>query len=257
MSKTMNWIFACVMLGLIVADQWVDISGWTYGSLCAAFIGVLVYGSSVMSACYYLPVRWRGTLSSNAVALTFDDGPVAGRTDKILEILDQHNTPAAFFCIGKRVEAHPQLVHRMYDAGHLVGNHSYYHRATFDLQLPAAIGAELHHTDLAIERAIGAKPAYFRPPYGVTNPMVASAVRKGKYITIGWSIRSFDTVIDDRDRLIRRIIRSLKGGDIILLHDHGVCTADILSDLIKQISAHGLKIVRVDQLLNEQAYVQA
>ena len=256
MSKTVNWIFACAMLGLIVIDQWLSISGWMYAGLCAAFIGVLVYGSSVMSACFYLPVKWRGTTSSNAVALTFDDGPVAGRTDKILEILHQHKAPAAFFCIGKRVEAHPQLVHRMYDAGHLVGNHSYFHGPTFDLQSSSAIGAELHSADVAIERAIGVKPVYFRPPYGVTNPMVASAVRKGKYATIGWSVRSFDTVINDRSRLLRRITRSLKGGDIILLHDHGVCTADILSDLIKQISALGLKIVRVDELLNEKAYAQ-
>lgn len=254
MSKTVTWIFAFALIGTIVTDQWMFVSGWIYAGLIAAYIGIQVYGSSVLSVGYYLPVRWRGVESSKAVALTFDDGPVAGRTDKILEILHEHNAPAAFFCIGKRVEAHPQLVHRMYDAGHLIANHSYFHRATFDLQTSNAIRAELQNTDLAIERAIGQKPLYFRPPYGVTNPMVASAVRKGKYTTVGWSIRSFDTVIGDRDRLLRRITRSLKGGDIILLHDHGPCTSEILPDLIKQISALGLKIVRVDKLLNEKVY---
>jgi peptidoglycan-N-acetylglucosamine deacetylase len=256
MSKTVNWISVAIMIGLLLVNQWLDVSVWIYIAFFTAYIGVQVYGSSVLSVGYFLPVLWRGTESSGAVALTFDDGPVAGRTEKILDILNQYQAPAAFFCIGKRVEAHPQLVHRMHNAGHLIANHSFFHRATFDLQTAAAIGAELQSTDQAIERAIGAKPIYFRPPFGVTNPMVASAVRKGDYKTIGWSIRSLDTVINDRTRLLRRITGSLKGGDIILLHDHGPCTVDILSDLIKQISALGLKIVRVDQLLNEKAYAQ-
>jgi peptidoglycan/xylan/chitin deacetylase (PgdA/CDA1 family) len=254
MSKKVNWIFVAIMIGLLFIHKWMDVPVWIYAAIVVGYVGAQVYGSSVLSFGFYLPVLWRGNETSDAVALTFDDGPVAGRTEKILDILRQHETPAAFFCIGKRVEAHQQLVHRMHDAGHLVANHSFYHRTTFDLQSAAAIGTELQTTDQAIERAIGVKPIYFRPPFGVTNPMVASAVRKGKYKTIGWSIRSLDTVISDPERLLRRITRSLKGGDIILLHDHGPCTVDILSDLIKQISALGLKIVRVDELLNEKAY---
>ncbi|MEJ1237662.1 polysaccharide deacetylase family protein [Chryseolinea sp. T2] len=256
MFKIVNWIFLIMLLALIGADQWIHISGWFYALLCATYIGIQVYGSSVLSAEYYLPVAWRGNSSSGAVALTFDDGPVAGRTDKILEILHQHNAPAAFFCIGKRVHAHPQLVHRMHGEGHLVANHSYFHGATFDLQSSAAISKELSDAGKAIEQAIGLNPSYFRPPYGVTNPMVASAVRKGKYKTIGWSVRSFDTVIKDRNRLLARITGSLKSGDIILLHDHGHCTLEILPDLLASVSALGLKIVRVDKLLNDELYVQ-
>lgn len=254
MAKTVNWIFACALPGLIIADLVWSVPGWTYAVLCLVFAAIQVYGSAVLSSAYYIKVLWRGEESSRAVALTFDDGPVAGRTDKILEILERDHTPAAFFCIGKRVDAHPQLVQRMYDAGHLIANHSYLHGATFDLQSSSAIGRELESTAVAIEKAIGLRPSFFRPPYGVTNPMVAAAVRKGKYKTIGWSIRSFDTVIKDRARLLLRITRSLKGGDIILLHDHGPCTADVLPDLIRHISSLGLKIVRVDQLLNENAY---
>lgn len=257
MFKIVNWLFIFAILALVVADRWVPVSGWIYVALCATFIGIQVYGSSVLSLQYYLPVRSRGTESSGAVALTFDDGPVAGRTDKILDILQQHKAPAAFFCIGKRVQAHPQLVQRMYEDGHLVANHSYFHRATFDLQSATAIAKELFDTDIVIKQATGFRPVYFRPPYGVTNPMVASAVRKGKYVTVGWSIRSFDTVINDRNRLLARVTRSLKGGDIILLHDHGRSTMDILPDLINKISALGLKIVRVDELLNEKAYAEA
>jgi peptidoglycan/xylan/chitin deacetylase (PgdA/CDA1 family) len=257
MAKTVNWIFACVLLALIAADQRMEISGWFYAGWVGIYVVILVYGSTILSAAFFLPVFWHGPDSIAAVAITFDDGPVAGRTDEILDILQQHEAPAAFFCIGKHVDKHPQIVRRMHEAGHLVANHSYFHGAMFDLQSAATIGKELQTTDEAIARLVGARPRFFRPPYGVTNPMVASAVRKGKYATIGWSIRSFDTVIDDRTRLLRTLTRSLKGGDIILLHDHGKCTVDILSELISHISALGLKIVRVDQLLKEQAYVQA
>lgn len=254
MAKTVNWIFFIAMLAFIIASRWIPVSAWVFVALCVSYIGIQVYGSSVLSAQFYLPVLWRGSQSSGAVAITFDDGPVAGRTEKILEILQQHRAPAAFFCIGKRVNAHPQLVQRIHDEGHLVANHSYFHGATFDLQSVSAIAKELSDTDMAIEQATGSRPVYFRPPYGVTNPMVASAVRRGNYTTVGWSIRSFDTVIRDRSRLLARITRSLKGGDIILLHDHGPCTMEILPDLLSRIKSVGLKIVRVDQLLKEKGH---
>lgn len=256
MRKTVNWIFVCLLAVLILADQWTHVTVWIYAGVCVAYLGILVYGSAVLSAGYYLPVHRRGDESSRAVAITFDDGPVAGRTDRILEVLNQHGVPAAFFCIGKRVEAHPQLVRRMHEAGHLIANHSYFHGATFDLQSSRSISAELIAADQVIERIIGSRPLFFRPPYGVTNPMVARAVRKGKYKTIGWSIRSFDTVISRREQLLNRITRSLKGGDVILMHDHGKCTFDILPDLLTHISSRGLKIVRIDQLLNEKGYAE-
>jgi peptidoglycan/xylan/chitin deacetylase (PgdA/CDA1 family) len=179
---------------------------------------------------------------------------VPGHTERILNILEVHGVSAAFFCIGKRVEASQQLVRRMHEAGHLIGNHSYWHQPTFDLQPASRIFGELEATDKVIEHTIGLRPLYFRPPYGVTNPMVATAVRRGGYETIGWSIRSFDTVIDDRTRLYNRLTRSLKAGDIILLHDQGPCTADVLPDLLRHIVSLGLKIVRLDQLLNKKAY---
>ena len=136
----------------------------------------------------------------------------------------------------------------------MIGNHSYWHKATFDLQTAGKIGKELSDTDESIQQAIGVKPNLFRPPYGVTNPMVARAVKKAGYTTIGWSVRSFDTVIKDGVVLKKRITRSLKGGDVILLHDYSNTTLEILPALLDHISSVGLKIVRVDELLNQKAY---
>lgn len=253
--RTINIISIAVLMILLLADRAYDISPIWYWLLVVLYSAVVAYGTSVLSAEFFLPVKYKGANNSNSVALTFDDGPIAGKTEEILRILKSHDVKAAFFCIGNRVESNPELTKRIFESGHLIGNHSYWHRATFDLQSGATIGKELDDTDHAIFETIGAKPAFFRPPYGVTNPMVASAVKRGGYKTIGWSIRSFDTVIKDSKVLMERITKSLKGGDVILLHDYSNTTLEILPELLDHIKKVGLKIVRVDQLLNEKAYV--
>jgi peptidoglycan/xylan/chitin deacetylase (PgdA/CDA1 family) len=135
-----------------------------------------------------------------------------------------------------------------------VGNHSYWHRKTFDLQTAKTIERELVDTNEVIRRAIGVKPNFFRPPYGVTNPMVARAVRKVGYITAGWTIRSFDIFIKDSAVLLNRVTRSLKAGDVILFHDNGHATLEILPALLDHLAKVGLKIVRLDELLGEEGY---
>jgi peptidoglycan/xylan/chitin deacetylase (PgdA/CDA1 family) len=253
--KTINIFFILLLIGVSVYDLRFEVSGWAYILIVLAYIAFQVYGSAVLSAQYFLPVKFEGSKASGAVALTFDDGPVPGKTDAILDILKSRGVSAAFFCIGNRVTANPLLMERIHQGGHLIGNHSYWHKATFDLQSAAKIAKELLDTDSAISETIGVRPNLFRPPYGVTNPMVAKAVKSSGYLTVGWSIRSFDTVIDDGDVLYERITKSLKGGDVILLHDHGSATIKILPALLDHIAKIGLKIVRVDELLNIKAYV--
>ncbi|MFZ6009875.1 MAG: polysaccharide deacetylase family protein, partial [Bacteroidota bacterium] len=106
-----------------------------------------------------------------------------------------------------------------------------------------------------IQKNIGFKPRYFRPPYGVTNPMVASAVKSLGYTTIGWSLRSFDTMYENSAALLKRVMSLVKGGDVILFHDYCDSTIEILPTVLMNIKKLGLKIVRVDDLLNEKPYV--
>lgn len=252
--KTLNILFALGLLCLVIYDQVGDVPWWSYAAFIGLYVGWQAYGSAVLSAQFFIPVRYKGDENSNRIAITFDDGPMPGRTDAILEILKSYNAPAAFFCIGNRVADNPEIMQRIHAAGHLIGNHSYWHKATFDLQTAGRIAKELADTDAAIVQATGMKPNFFRPPYGVTNPMVARAVKRGGYKTVGWSVRSFDTVIKDSTVLFNRITRSLKGGDVILLHDYSDTTMAVLPGLLDHIKKLGLKIVRVDELLNEQAY---
>ncbi|NJM26056.1 MAG: polysaccharide deacetylase family protein, partial [Bacteroidia bacterium] len=106
---------------------------WLIG-LTVIYLSILFYGVVTPSAAFFIPVKWRGDRSGDAIAITFDDGPQAGHTDKVMDVLARHNVQAAFFCIGNNVLRHPDLARQLHDAGHLVSNHSFTHSSTFDLQ---------------------------------------------------------------------------------------------------------------------------
>jgi len=245
-----NVAFALLTLGALVCF----FSPWTYVVLFLSYSAVCAYGASVMSAQFFMPARCSGSKGDQDIAVTFDDGPVPGKTDRLLDILRKHDVPAAFFCIGHRVKAAPQLVQRAHAEGHLVGNHSYWHGTWFDLLPAGRVQRELEDTDEWISASIGHTPRFFRPPYGVTNPMIARVAKRKQYIAVGWSVRSFDTVTDNRARLLERVTRSLKGGDVVLFHDHCESTLEILPAFFEHARKNGFKIVRVDKLLREKAY---
>lgn len=249
-----NIVFVVLIIGSIALNNVFPIPVLWYVFLVVAYAAITTYGTLYISAQFFMPARTRSATSSNEIAITFDDGPIPGKTARLLEILKTHNIHAAFFCIGNRVNEHRDLVRRIHNEGHLVGNHSYWHKPTFDLLPASKVEKELIDTNAAIQSSIGVTPKFFRPPYGVTNPMLATAVKRGGFTVVGWSVRSFDTMTEDRAKLFNRVTKSLKGGDVILFHDFCDSTLDILPDLIKHISDVGLKIVRVDRLLNEKAY---
>jgi peptidoglycan/xylan/chitin deacetylase (PgdA/CDA1 family) len=253
--RNTNIAIVIILAVLITLDWRYDISGWYYVLLIALVIGLHTYGSIVVSAQFFVPIKCKSEVKRNEIAITFDDGPLPHLTHDVLSILKKYNTPAAFFCIGKRIERHPDILREVHAQGHLIGNHTFYHGKLFDLKSAGGMIEELRQTDQVIERTIGMKPRFFRPPYGVTNPNLASAIRKGNYVTMGWSVRSFDTVTPDTEKLFNRVTKQLKGGDVILFHDYCESTIAILPRLLDHISKVGLKVVRLDSLLNEKAYV--
>jgi peptidoglycan-N-acetylglucosamine deacetylase len=253
-SRNVNIAFLLAIIVLMLCDNYSEIPLLPYILLLILYFFLQAYGSIVLRAQFFVPVLSSGDRRSKDVAITFDDGPIVGKTEKILDILKSFQAPAAFFCIGNRVNEHQAIVSRIHQDGHLIGNHSYWHGKMFDIQTPQAISKELDNTDEIIRRVVNVKPNFFRPPYGVTNPMVAAAIRQGHYKTIGWSTRSMDTVTKDPGKLFKRVTASLKGGDIILFHDFCDSSIEILPALIEHIRENGFKIVRLDTLLNEKAY---
>lgn len=253
--RAVNILFVAIFLVFLALDFKTQIDVWVYPAILLAYILMQAYGAFNASAQFFLPVQTRGGSSEQVISITFDDGPVQGKTERVLDVLKKHDVSAAFFCIGHRSKENPEILKRIQDEGHLLGNHSFWHGKFFDLQSAGDIAGELTATDAVIHQYTGLRPRFFRPPYGVTNPMVAAAVRQKGYVTIGWSLRSFDTVIKDRTTLLERITRSVKGGDIVLFHDHSESMIQILPAFLQTVEDLGLKIVRIDELLKEKAYV--
>lgn len=243
------------LLSLLVIDYAYFMHGaslwWLAGSI-AIYINLLVLGTIFIRWNFYLVSLNKGK-KKDLVALTFDDGP-AEQTAMILDILKAEGVQAAFFSIGKNAAAHPELVKRWHEEGHLVGNHSYNHGFNFDWKLSRAMAKEMEQANDTIMSLIGKKPKLFRPPYGVTNPNLAKAVKRTGMQSVGWSLRSFDTAAKDPRELLERILLKVEGGDIILLHDSMPITREILTGLIKAVRQKGFTFARVDKMLDIDAY---
>jgi len=237
---------------LIIAHIEWQLSLWWFVILLVLYVHSLVLGSIYINWNFYLVSRNKGT-HKKFVALSFDDGP-GKETEAILDILKDYGINAAFFNIGKNVTADERLVKRMDEEGHLIGNHSYNHGVNFDWKSARKMKQELRETNNAIKNIIGKTPKLFRPPYGVTNPNLAKAVKQLGMISVAWSIRSFDTTAKDPKQLLARILNKIKGGDIILLHDTIAITREILPQLITETTKKGFTFVRIDQLLDIQPY---
>jgi len=204
---------------------------------------------------FYLPIICQGTTEEKVVSVTFDDGPDPIGTPLLLNVLRKFDVKATFFCIGRNLERHRSLAEMIHREGHLLGNHSFRHAWWFDLQPAARMRTELDLTDRLIREVTGRTPAFFRPPFGVVNPMVRRALKNRHWSAICWNIRTFDTVRNDPQKIIRKITGRLKPGSVILLHDHTRVSRLHLDELLSSIRDAGYRIVPLDEMLNLPAYV--
>jgi peptidoglycan/xylan/chitin deacetylase (PgdA/CDA1 family) len=215
-------------------------AAWWLLAWFTAFTGILALGSIFIQWNFYLPSvnQLNFDLKNKTVALTFDDGPT-DTTEQILAILQKENVQATFFLIGKNIDGKEHVVRRMYAEGHAIGNHSFNHGFNFDWQSAASMAKEIQQTNKAIEAITHANTTIFRPPYGVTNPNVARAVKRCAVQSIGWNIRSMDTIAKSEEELLQNILKQLKPNAIILLHDRCPITLKILPRLICEIKKQG------------------
>ncbi len=153
------------------------------------------------------------------IAITIDDGPDPEVTPRVLDILDRYNARATFFCIGTLAERHPDLCREIIRRGHAIENHSQHHSVLFSLFGPGRIYSEVQHAQAALSAIIGHTPRFFRPTAGLRNVFLDPILARVGLIMVTWSKRGFDTRETNPDTVLKRLLRDLKAGDILLLHD--------------------------------------
>lgn len=228
--------------------------------VCAYYLLFIAYSLIVFWGCYYvgsnffIKIVCKAISDKKEIAISFDDGPATNYTKEILTILNSENVKATFFCIGNRIAGNETILKQIQVEGHIIGNHSYSHHFWFDMYSTQKMQDDLKQMDAEMERVTGLKPKLFRPPYGVTNPNLAKAIKNGGYTPVGWSVRSMDTVIKDGKKLLDKINDGIKPGAVFLFHDTSKTTLAILPEFIQEVKNRGYSIIPLDKLLALQPY---
>ena len=214
-----------------------------------AFWGCYYVGSN-----FFIKIVCKANTDKKEIAISFDDGPAENYTQQILNILNNEKVKATFFCIGNRIAGNEAILKQVQADGHIIGNHSYSHHFWFDMYSVKKMQDDLKQMNTEMERVTALKPKLFRPPYGVTNPNLAKAIKSGGYIPVGWSVRSMDTVIKDGKKLLEKINEGIKPGAVFLFHDTSKSTLDVLPEFIQEVKKRGYNIIPLDKLLVLQPY---
>ncbi|PZD76830.1 polysaccharide deacetylase family protein [Mesonia sp. K7] len=222
--------------------------------LLLLYLAVTFAGATIVRWNYFFEAYHhnKSTLK-NEVSITFDDGPTAN-TLEILNILDRFDAKATFFCIGHKIDERPEVFKAIIAKGHTVANHTYSHPKNYGFLSTKTVVNEIESCNLAIKNHSGLISKLYRTPFGNANPKIKRALQKTGLTPIGWSIRSFDTLISSKKIILKRVTSRVKKGDIILLHDSQMHTNVILEQLLLFLKNKNLKSVTVDQLLNLKAY---
>ena len=205
----------------------------------------MVWASASIRSGVYVRAFCREKTDRKVVYLTFDDGPHPPETERVLDVLRERGARATFFLIGSKVSGNEAVLRRMLAEGHTLGLHTFSHAGTFPLLSFDKMLADVNEGKRAVESVAGRKISLFRPPFGVTNPTIAKVVRTLGLQTVGWNVRSFDTMFckssehDWHVPVVERIMKQVRPGSVILLHDRLDGASDLLALLLDRLTASG------------------
>ncbi|WP_244834860.1 delta-lactam-biosynthetic de-N-acetylase [Clostridium sp. BJN0001] len=186
------------------------------------------------------------------IYLTFDEGYENGNTPKILDTLKELNIPAAFFVVKPYIDKEPELIKRMADEGHIVGNHSVHHPSMAQITDPSKFKAEFTGVEDAYKRVTGKEmKKYFRPPMGKYSQKSLEMTKELGYKTIFWSFAYKDWLIHDQpsdDFAVKKITNGSHPGCIMLLHAVSDTNAKILKSVLSQLKDEGYEFKSLDEL---------
>lgn len=179
------------------------------------------------------------------VALTFDDGPSHSCTGRLLDGLKERGVKATFFLIGENAKANPKLVKRIYDEGHLIGNHTYTHVEITKVSDEEAI-RELEMTDQVISSITGEHVQYMRPPFGAWQKDLEI---KLEVLPVLWTVDPLDWTTENVDEIVNKVVTETEENDIILLHDCYDSSVDAALRIVDILTEEGFEFVTVDELM--------
>ena len=193
-----------------------------------------------------------GDPTQKTIYLTFDAGYENGCTEKILDTLKKHDVPAAFFLVGNYVEKNADLVRRMVEEGHLVGNHTMHHPDMSKLTEEAAFSAELTSLETLFKETTGKElPKYYRPPQGIYSEENLKMAQKLGYRTVFWSLAYADWNNDaqpTKEQAFSKLLPRIHNGAVVLLHSTSATNAEILDELLTRWEEMGYTFGTLEEL---------
>ena len=182
------------------------------------------------------------------LSISFDAAWGSAHTEKILDILDEYDVRTTFFLVGFWSEKYPELVQEIVLRGHEIGNHSATHPHMSKLS-EAQIKEELKKASDLVEHITGKPTTLFRPPYGEYNDAVVRVSRDEGYECVQWNVDSLDWKFQNTDRIVRRVEKDVKDGDIILMHDIFPTSVEAALRIVDDLQKRGYEFVTVEELL--------
>lgn len=206
-----------------------------------------------------------GDRTHRRVALTFDDGPVRGSTEQVLDVLAEHDVLATFFLIGANVQTHSELARRVYDAGHTVGAHSMHHSRIATVA-PSGY-AHIDECVATIHAAIGQLPALYRAPWGWMTPWEMARLKHRGMAVIRWDIETPDSLVPPPPaaQIAQFTLKRVQNDSVIVFHD-GMTHAETfdrpetvaaLQTVIRSLKEQGYSFVTIPEMFGIPGYQQA
>lgn len=198
----------------------------------------------VREACGYVSAS-ATPIEAPKIALTFDDGPSAVWTPALLDGLKERGVKATFFLIGENADKNPEIVKRMAEEGHLIGNHTYHHVELIKVSENEA-RLELADTSAVIVRITGKEPEYMRPPFGTWQRKLEQDIQM---LPVLWTIDPLDWTTENQDEIVNKVVTEAEENDIILLHDCYKSSVEAGLRIVDILQEEGFVFVTVDELL--------
>jgi len=225
------------------------------GLTAAAAATAAGYQSMAPEGQWFGPTFVGGVRGSKQIALTYDDGPNDPHTLKLLEVLAKHSVRATFFMIGRYVQQRPDIARAVAQAGHVIGNHTFTHPLLIS-KSEAPTRQQLVDCHQALQDAIGDHSKLFRPPFGGRRPATLRIARELGLQTVMWNVTGYDWSAPPAAVIAKKVVRQMRGGDVILLHDGGhramgadrAQTVIATENLIRRYKDQGYEFVTVEEL---------